>query len=80
MKCRFSLSYREIEEIGSIRGLDADHATLQRWVCRFISLLEAKFRKRKKALGEVGVWMKLISGSTEGGSIYIEPWINMDIL
>lgn len=31
-KCRFSLSYRELEEMMMIRGAKIDHATLQRWV------------------------------------------------
>ena len=54
MKCRFSLSYREVEEIGNLRGLDADHATLQRWVTKFMPLLEDRFRKRKKPVN--GSW------------------------
>ena len=28
MKCRFSLSYRDLEEIASMRGAKIDHATL----------------------------------------------------
>ena len=36
MKCRFSLSYRDLEEMASIRGAKIDHATLQRWVIRFV--------------------------------------------
>jgi transposase-like protein len=35
MKCRFSLSYRELEEMMSIRVANVDHSTLQRWVKRF---------------------------------------------
>jgi hypothetical protein len=34
MKCRFSLSYRELEEMASIRGVSLDHATIQRWVIK----------------------------------------------
>ena len=30
MKCRFSLSYRDLEEMMMIRGARIDHATLQR--------------------------------------------------
>ncbi len=30
MKCRFSLSYRDLEEMMMIRGAKIDHATLQR--------------------------------------------------
>ena len=51
MKCRFSLSYRDLEEIVSIRGAQVDHATLQRWVIRFVPLIDAAVRKRKKPVG-----------------------------
>ena len=30
-KLRFSLSYRDVEELMSIRGVQVDHATIQRW-------------------------------------------------
>lgn len=48
MKFRFSLSYRDIEELCQLRGLTIDHSTLQRWVERFASLLDKSFRQRKK--------------------------------
>ena len=32
LKLRFSLSYRDVEEIMRIRGVEVDHATIQRWV------------------------------------------------
>jgi putative transposase len=51
MKCRFSLSYRDLEEMASIRGVVIDHATLQRWVIRFVPLIDKEVRKRKKRLG-----------------------------
>ena len=44
IKFRFSLSYRDIEELCQLRGLTIYHATLQRWVIRFASLLEGRFR------------------------------------
>jgi putative transposase len=50
MKFRFSLSYRDIEELCELRGLAIDHATLQRWVIKFASLLYSKFRNRKKVV------------------------------
>jgi transposase-like protein len=34
-KLRFSLSYRDIEELLKIRGITVDHATIQRWVFKF---------------------------------------------
>jgi putative transposase len=48
MKCRFSLSYRELEEMMMIRGAIVDHSTLQRWFKRFVSLIDARVRARKK--------------------------------
>ena len=54
MKGRYSLSYREIEEIGGLRGLNIDHATLQRWVVKFMPTLEGRFKKRKKPVNGSG--------------------------
>src|SRR5690348_12074286 len=51
MKCRFSLSYRELEEMAIIRGAVIDHATLQRWVVRFAKLIDMQVRKYKKPVG-----------------------------
>ena len=51
-KLRFSLSYRDVEELLSIRGVKVDHATIQRWVFKFTPLVEQQFRKRKKLVGK----------------------------
>ena len=51
MKCRFSLSYRDLEEMSIIRGAEIDHSTLQRWVIRFVPLIDKEVRKRKKPVG-----------------------------
>ena len=59
MKCRFSLSYRDLEEMMSIRGALIDHATLQRWVVRFVPLIDKVVRQRKKPVGSIGAWMKV---------------------
>ena len=42
-KLRFSLSYRDLEEFLSTRGVTVDHATIQRWVYKFTPLVW-KFR------------------------------------
>lgn len=52
LKLRFSLSYRDIEELLAIRGIKVDHATIQRWVFKFTPLVELQFRKRKKLVGK----------------------------
>ena len=51
MKCRFSLSYRELEEMAYMRGAVIDHSTLQRWIKRFVPLVDKQVRKRKKPVG-----------------------------
>ena len=50
-KLRFSLSYRDVEELLSIRGVEVDHATIQRWVYKFTPLIEAGLKKRRKTVG-----------------------------
>ena len=50
-KLRFSLSYRDVEELLSIRGIRVDHATIQRWVYKFSPLIEAGLKKRRKVVG-----------------------------
>jgi putative transposase len=47
-KLRFTLSYRDVEEILSIRRVQVDHSTIQRWVFKFTPTIEEQMRKRKK--------------------------------
>lgn len=49
-KLRFSLSYRDIEELLSIRIVQLDHVKMQRWVFKFKPLVEQQFRKRKNTV------------------------------
>ncbi len=50
MKLRFSLSYRDIEELSGLQNSDVsiDHSTFQRWVCRFSSIIERQVRRKKR--------------------------------
>ena len=50
-KLRFSLSYRDVEELMRIRGVKVDHATIQRWIYKFTPMMELEFRKRKNRVG-----------------------------
>lgn len=61
MKYRFSLSYRDLQEMAHIRGVAIDHATLQRWIIRFVHMIDIKVIKRKKPVLAAGEWMKPIS-------------------
>src|SRR6201997_4262710 len=43
---RFSLSYRDVEELLAERGLYADHVTVWRWVQRYAPEMERRLRSR----------------------------------
>jgi putative transposase len=47
-KLRFTLSYRDVEELLLIRGVKVDHSTIQRWVFKFSKEVEKNMHKRKK--------------------------------
>ena len=51
MKCRFSLSYRALEEMTHIRGAAIDHSTLQRWIKRFVPLIDKQVRRLRNHVG-----------------------------
>jgi putative transposase len=44
---RYSVSYRDLEEIMEERGVEVDHATLNRWVIDYSPLIAAEAKKRK---------------------------------
>ena len=45
---RFSLSYRDVEELLAERGLSVDHVTVWRWVQRYAPELERRLRRHLK--------------------------------
>lgn len=49
-KLRFTLSYRDVEELLKIRGVKVDHSTIQRCVFKFSSMIEATMHNRKKQI------------------------------
>jgi putative transposase len=51
-KLRFTLSYRDVEELLSIRGVKVDHSTIQRWVYKFSPEIEKNMHKRKYRVGD----------------------------
>jgi IS6 family transposase len=42
---RFSLSYRDVEELWAERGLSVDHVTVWRWVQQYAPELERRLRR-----------------------------------
>lgn len=45
---RYAVSYRDLEEILTERGVTVDHATLNRWVVKFAPLIADRVRARKR--------------------------------
>ena len=45
---RYGVSYRDLEEIMAERGVEVDHATLNRWVVKFSPPIAADAQARKK--------------------------------
>ena len=53
---RYSLSYRDIEELFLERGLEVDHSTLNRWVLAYAPLIEKRLRQfRRPNCGSVRI-------------------------
>jgi transposase-like protein len=44
---RFTLSYRDVEELLGQRGLDISYETIRRWVRKFGSVIARRLRQRK---------------------------------
>ena len=47
---RYGVSYRDVEEIMEERGVNVDHATLNRWVIKYSPLIAVNAKKRKRAV------------------------------
>ena len=53
----YPISYRQLEEMMEERGVEVDHSTLNRWVVKYVPLLDQQFRARKRA-----GWLQLANG------------------
>ena len=45
---RYSLSYRDLEEMMVERGLSVDHVTIWRWVQRYAPILNQRLRRERR--------------------------------
>jgi transposase, IS6 family len=43
--CRYSLSYRDLEEMMAERGIAVDHSTINRWVLKFAPAIDKRIRR-----------------------------------
>ena len=77
---RFSLSYRDVEELLAERGLSVDHVTVWRWVQRYAPELERRLRRHLKPTNDSwrvdetyvrvkGKWVYLPAVDSSGATI-----------
>jgi hypothetical protein len=62
---RYSLSYRDVEELLAERGVEVDHVTVYRWVQRFTPLFADAARPCRHATGDR--WFVDETGSVASG-------------
>ena len=51
---RFTLSYRDVEDLLAERGLDISYETIRRWVLKFGPLFAKELRRRPRT----GIWTR----------------------
>src|SRR5258708_21836458 len=71
---RFSLSYRDVEELLAERGLRADHVTVWRGVQRYGRKWNNVCVGDSNQPTTVGAWMNPTSGIRPNGCIYTQLW------
>src|SRR5271156_3024575 len=75
----YPISYRQLEEMMDERGVEVDHSTLNRWVQKYVPLLEKQFCARKRSVGSSwrldetyvkvkGVWKYLCRAVDKAGA------------
>lgn len=89
---RFSLSYRDVEELLAERGVAVDHSTIWRWVQRYAPELEQRLRRHLKPTNRswrvdetyvrvIGRWCYLYRAiDSEGATIefFLSPFRDLD--
>ena len=75
----YPISYRQLEEMMDERGVEVDHSTLNRWVLKYVPLLETRLCARKRSVGSSwrldetyvkvkGVWKYLYRAVDKAGA------------
>jgi transposase-like protein len=73
----YPIGYSQLEEMMQERGVEVDHSTLNRWVLKYVPLLDKQFRACKRLVGSSwrmdetyvrvkGAWKYLIPGCRQG--------------
>src|SRR6516162_1501355 len=66
---RFTLSYRDVEELLAERGLDISYETVRRWVLKFNPAIARWLRRRRPRQAIAGIWTRWWCASLASGCI-----------
>src|ERR1700724_707730 len=72
---RFTLSYRDVEELLAERGVDVSYETVRRWVLKFGPVVARRLRERRPRRASGGTWMRWSFASPASGCICGVPSI-----
>ena len=70
---RFTLSFRDVEDLLAERGIMVSYETVRRWVRDFHRRSQLTFDDAGPSLIRLGISMRCLSGSMAGWSIYGAP-------
>ena len=71
---RFTLSFREVEEMMLARGVVVSYETIRRWCAKFGPVYAAELRRRRPGPGTSGISTRCSSGSTAGSGTCGGRW------
>ena len=57
---RFTLSFRDVEDLLAERGIVVSYETVRRWVNHFGPMIAADLRKRARSRIRSGIWTRSI--------------------
>ena len=71
---RFTLRFREVEEMMLARGVVVSYETIRRWCAKLGPLYAAKLRRRRPGPGTNGISTRCSHGSTAGCGTCAGRW------
>src|ERR1700730_7612304 len=72
---RFTLSYRDVEDLVAERGIDVSYETVRRWVLKFGPAFARQLRQQRPQPSAGGISTRWSFGSGASGCISGVPWI-----
>src|SRR5438094_7532173 len=70
---RFTLSFRDVEELLAVRGIDVSHETIRRWVAVFGPMIARRLRAMRPSPIRLGISMRCSSRLVARECICGEP-------